>query len=93
MALRLRFLGLPEAANSHGQLLAQYDNLQDFAGLTFDEWAIATGVNPPPSRIYFPFFSRSWAAKRSSPRRGHLPSGAAPQPSPMPPIQKCTRVR
>ncbi len=34
--------------------LAQYNDLQDFVGLTFDEWALAIGVNPPPDTIYLP---------------------------------------
>lgn len=34
--------------------LAQYNNLQDFVGLTFDGWALAIGVNPPPEIVYLP---------------------------------------
>ncbi|MCA9970717.1 MAG: hypothetical protein KC425_10905, partial [Anaerolineales bacterium] len=35
------------------QELAASSNLQDFVGLTFDEWALAIGV-PPPRRVFLP---------------------------------------
>jgi hypothetical protein len=39
--------------------LAQSNNLQDFVGLSFDEWAIAIGVNPPADNIYLPAMFRT----------------------------------
>jgi hypothetical protein len=51
---RLAAVGSPELATVIHDELAQYNNLQDFVGLTFDEWALAIGVNPPPETVYLP---------------------------------------
>jgi hypothetical protein len=37
--------------------LAEYGNLQDFAGLSFDEWVQALGVEPP-LKIFLPVVGR-----------------------------------
>lgn len=51
---RLAAAGSPTLAAAINSKLAQYNNLQDFVGMTFDEWAQAIGVNPPTSRAYLP---------------------------------------
>jgi hypothetical protein len=51
---RIAAVAGPELANVINSELAQYNNLQDFVGLSFDEWAIAIGVNPPADNIYLP---------------------------------------
>lgn len=48
----------PTLANVINNELAQSNNLQDFVGMTFDEWAIALGVNPPGDNIYLPLLAR-----------------------------------
>lgn len=51
---RLAVAGSPELAAIINSELAAYNNLQDFVGLTFDEWAMAIGVNPPSYQVYLP---------------------------------------
>ncbi|MEJ2750481.1 MAG: hypothetical protein P8183_21620, partial [Anaerolineae bacterium] len=48
----------PELAAIINNELAQSNNLQDFVGLSFDEWALAIGVEPPSQRIYLPIVHR-----------------------------------
>jgi hypothetical protein len=55
---RLAAAGSPELAAVINGELAQYNNLQDFVGLTFDEWALAIGVNPPSDLVYLPVIVR-----------------------------------
>jgi hypothetical protein len=54
---RVAALGSPALADAINTRLAQYHNLQDFVGLTFDEWAAAIGVQPP-TVIYLPVVHR-----------------------------------
>lgn len=51
---RLAAAGSPALASVINAELAQTNNLQNFVGLTFDEWALAIGVNPPGGQIYLP---------------------------------------
>jgi hypothetical protein len=51
---RLAAAGSPQLAATINGQLSQYNNLQDFAGLTFNEWAVAIGVNPPADIVYLP---------------------------------------
>jgi hypothetical protein len=51
---RLAAAGSPALAGVINDELAKYDDLQDFVGLSFDDWARAIGVNPPSSLIYLP---------------------------------------
>jgi hypothetical protein len=44
----------PELATIIQAELAQSNDLQDFVGLTFSEWAKAIGVEPPDNNLYFP---------------------------------------
>jgi len=44
----------PALANAINNELAQSNDLQDFAGMSFDEWAGEIGVNPPGNDIYLP---------------------------------------
>jgi hypothetical protein len=55
---QLAAAGSPGLAATINGELAQYDNLQDFVGLTFDEWVLAIGVNPPGERVYLPVVRR-----------------------------------
>ena len=55
---RLAAAGSPQLAGTINAKLAAYDNLQDFVGMTFDEWAIAIGVTPPPEEVYFPVIAK-----------------------------------
>jgi transposase len=55
---RLAAAGSPELAATINGQLAQYNNLQDFAGMTFDEWAAAIGVSPPDEAVYLPLIVR-----------------------------------
>jgi hypothetical protein len=55
---RLAAAGSPPLAATINGELAQYNNLQDFVGLTFAEWALAIGVNPTPERVYLPVVVR-----------------------------------
>jgi hypothetical protein len=55
---QLAAAGSPALAATINTELAQYNNLQDFVGLTFDQWAIAIGVNPPTSQTYLPVIVR-----------------------------------
>ncbi|MCA9920326.1 MAG: hypothetical protein KC445_20360, partial [Anaerolineales bacterium] len=49
----------PELAGVINQYLTDTHNLQDYVGLTFDEWAATLGVNPPdPLRVYLPLVLR-----------------------------------
>ena len=52
---RIAAVASSDLANVINTELAQSNNLQDFVGLTFDEWAIAIGVHPPSNDIYLPF--------------------------------------
>lgn len=51
---RLAAAGSPELASVIQSEQARYNNLQDFVGLTFNEWALTIGVNPPPKIVYLP---------------------------------------
>ncbi|NLF66349.1 MAG: hypothetical protein GX579_17300, partial [Chloroflexi bacterium] len=55
---RLAAAGSPALANTINQELAKYDNLQAFVGMTFDEWALAIGVQPPGTVRYLPVIGR-----------------------------------
>jgi hypothetical protein len=55
---RLAAAGSPELATAINGKLAQYHNLQDFVGMTFDEWALAIGVQPPSHPVYLPVIIR-----------------------------------
>jgi hypothetical protein len=55
---RLAAAGTPELAAMINNELAKYDDLQDFVGLTFNEWAVAIGVNPTVGRVYLPVVVR-----------------------------------
>jgi hypothetical protein len=55
---RLAAAGSPALAGAINAELARYDNLQDFVGLTFDEWARALGVEPPARVTYLPVIAR-----------------------------------
>jgi hypothetical protein len=44
----------PGLAGEINTRLAQYDNLQEFVGMSFDEWAEAIGVEPPDERLWLP---------------------------------------
>lgn len=50
---RIAAAASPEMAGVISTELAKYNNLQDFVGMTFDEWAQALGVQPP-MRIFLP---------------------------------------
>ncbi len=45
----------PELAGVINGRLAQHNDLQDFVGMSFDDWALAMGVNPPTNEVYLPF--------------------------------------
>lgn len=47
----------PELAGVINSELAQTNNLQDFVGLSFDEWAAVIGVAPPERTLYLPLLS------------------------------------
>jgi hypothetical protein len=47
----------PELTAVIDQYLADSDNLGDYVGLTFDEWAATLGVEPPPP-VYLPLIVR-----------------------------------
>ena len=53
---RVAAAGSPVLSNAINAELARYNNLQDFVGLTFDEWAAAIGV--PTPQIYLPLVAR-----------------------------------
>jgi hypothetical protein len=55
---RLAAAGSPELAAAINGKLAMYHNLQAFVGMTFDEWALAIGVQPPSHHVYLPVISR-----------------------------------
>jgi hypothetical protein len=50
---RLAAAASPALATTISSELATYSNLQDFVGMTFDEWAMALGVQPS-KRVYLP---------------------------------------
>ena len=54
---RLAAAGSPALANTINTELAKYNNLQDFVGMSFDEWALAIGVQPPET-IFLPIVVR-----------------------------------
>lgn len=47
---RMAAAASPELAQAINSELAQSNNLQDFVGLSFDEWALEIGVQPPGTR-------------------------------------------
>ncbi|MCB9420228.1 MAG: PD40 domain-containing protein [Ardenticatenaceae bacterium] len=56
---RVAAVASPELAGVINQYLADTNNLQDYVGLTFDEWAATLGVNPPdPLKVYLPLVQR-----------------------------------
>jgi hypothetical protein len=58
---RLAAAGSPALANAINNELEQYHDLQDFVGMSFEEWAIAIGLNPsqpPRNDVYLPFISK-----------------------------------
>ena len=55
---RLAAAGSPPLAATINAELTAYNNLQLFVGMTFDEWAIAIGVTPPPEEVYLPVIAR-----------------------------------
>jgi hypothetical protein len=56
--IRLADAGSPELAAVIHNELARYNNLQDFVGLTFNQWAQALGVEPFDNRLYLPIVRR-----------------------------------
>jgi hypothetical protein len=57
--LSLSLYGSPELGSAIQAELARTNNLQDFAGLTFNEWALAIGVQPPERpTVYLPLVRR-----------------------------------
>ncbi len=54
---RLAAAGSPALANTINTELAKYNNLQDFVGMSFDEWALAIGVQPPET-VFLPIVIR-----------------------------------
>ena len=49
----------PELAGVINQYLTDTNNLQDYVGLSFDEWAATLGVAPPdPLTVYLPMVRR-----------------------------------
>jgi hypothetical protein len=55
---RLAAVGSPALAAAINGELARYNNLQDFVGMSFDAWAAAIGVEPPPKVTYLPVIAR-----------------------------------
>ncbi|MCL4267248.1 MAG: PD40 domain-containing protein [Anaerolineae bacterium] len=55
---RLAAAGSPALANAINNELEQYHDLQDFVGMSFEDWAIAIGVAPPRNDVYLPFISK-----------------------------------
>jgi hypothetical protein len=51
---QLAAAGSPELAAVIGDELARYHNLQDFVGMSFDEWAERIGVPPSAKTLYLP---------------------------------------
>jgi hypothetical protein len=51
---RLADAGSPALAAAINGELAKYNNLQDFVGMSFDEWAETIGVPPPPEELFAP---------------------------------------
>jgi hypothetical protein len=51
---RLADAASPELAAIIQAELAQHNDLQDFVGLTFNQWAEAIGVEPPAGDLYLP---------------------------------------
>ncbi len=51
---RLAAAGSPAFTQAINTELERSNNLQDFVGLTFDEWALAIGVQPPERSVYLP---------------------------------------
>jgi hypothetical protein len=49
----------PALAATINTELARYDNLQDFVGLTFAEWFVVIGGEPPVNHIYLPMITRN----------------------------------
>jgi hypothetical protein len=47
----------PELATAINTELTVYNNLEDFVGLSFDEWAIGLGVRPLSESIFLPVIS------------------------------------
>jgi hypothetical protein len=55
---RLADAGSPALSSAINTELDKYDNLQDFVGLSFDEWAESIGVTPPSDLLYLPVIHR-----------------------------------
>jgi hypothetical protein len=51
---RLAAAGGPQLAATINGELADSNNLQDFVGLSFDQWALELGVVPPVQRLFLP---------------------------------------
>jgi hypothetical protein len=51
---RLAAAGSPAFGQVINTELNRYNDLDDFVGMTFDEWALAIGVEPPDRTIYLP---------------------------------------
>jgi hypothetical protein len=51
---RIAAVAGPQLANTINTQLAQSNNLQDYVGLSFDEWAVEIGVEPPADGVYLP---------------------------------------
>jgi hypothetical protein len=51
---RLAAAGSPELTAAINEELAKYNDLQDFVGLNFNQWAHAIGVEPPAEMLYIP---------------------------------------
>ncbi len=55
---RLAAAGSPALASTINAELAKYNNLQDFVGMTFDEWAETIGVPALEESVYLPIVNR-----------------------------------
>ena len=55
---RIAAEGSPELAAAIAAELAKSNNLQDFVGQTYDQWAVAIGLDPPSEQIYLPIVGR-----------------------------------
>jgi hypothetical protein len=56
---RLAAAGSPALAQTINEELAASNDLQDFVGMTFDEWAEAIGVQPPQGgTLFLPLVTR-----------------------------------
>ena len=55
---RIEAVASPELAAVIDNELQKSNNLQDFIGLSFDEWAISIGINPPANQLFLPMITK-----------------------------------